>query len=70
MKCPLFTMYAATYTEPDKYKDRECLKEKCAWWDEETNECSKLSEEKALRWISRSLQEIRLKMPHEAQFRK
>lgn len=32
MKCPMLMMYAVTVQKPFEYEDRNCLKEKCAWW--------------------------------------
>lgn len=40
MKCPMLTMYAITLKKPEEYKDRECLKDDCAWWLEDTQLCS------------------------------
>ena len=34
MKCPMLTMYATTFKLPEEYKDRDCLMQECAWWDD------------------------------------
>ena len=39
MKCPMLTMYAMTYKKPEEFKDRDCLKEECAWWQREIGNC-------------------------------
>ena len=40
MKCPLM-LIGRTVLPQDKGKDiADCLKEECAWWDEEMNCCS------------------------------
>ena len=58
MKCPMLTMYAVTYSKPEAYRDRDCLKEECAWWDEvEEGRCAILS-------LVGSLDDIATKLMH------
>jgi len=62
MKCPLSQGYFR-WNEDDKgYVVMVCLKEDCAWWDEEKNCCS-------IKVIAKELTNIQIKMPHEGQFR-
>ena len=42
MRCPMLTMYATTFKPPEEYEDRDCLKEECAWWDENADCCAVL----------------------------
>jgi len=70
MKCPMLTMYATTYTEPDKYQDRDCLKEECAWWDHDEKVCSFVSLTLVLDDVREQLAFIAKKMPHAGQFTK
>ena len=70
MKCPLLTMVAYPITEPISHTDRDCLKEECAWWSSELNQCDPTG---LLPWfydIGGHLEELVKKMPHEEQFRK
>lgn len=67
MKCPILTMYALTFETPDKYQDRDCLKEECAWWDEEVKACSARSIQQTLYAIERALNTIAQKLPPHIQ---
>ena len=40
MKCPMLTMYAITFNPPEEFRDRDCLKEECAWFRPGDQECS------------------------------
>jgi hypothetical protein len=40
MKCPLFAMFQPFACRKQGISDYDCLKEECAWWDEETGLCS------------------------------
>ncbi|GAJ24745.1 unnamed protein product [marine sediment metagenome] len=70
MKCPMLTMYAVTLKTPEEFKDRDCLKEECAWWNSEVAACSVVSLVLELSTLSEIMAGIKFKMPHEEQFRK
>jgi len=70
MKCPLLTMYATTFDTPERFQDRDCLKEECAWWDEAEKECVIIFLEKDLAGIWTMLLGIKDKMPHAEQFKR
>lgn len=70
MKCPMLTMYAATFKTPEEFKDRDCLKEECAWWGKDIVGCSILGLEASLSQIGVVLLEMKDKMPHAGQFTK
>ena len=70
MKCPLFTEYQDIESGERRYHMLDCLKEECAWWDKDGNQCSHLAEMKVLVNIESCLELIVNKMPHEEQFRR
>ncbi|MBA7607861.1 hypothetical protein ES703_15030 [subsurface metagenome] len=40
MKCPLTTVISPAERSPEAKDWGDCIKEGCAWWDEEKNCCS------------------------------
>ena len=70
MKCPMLTMYATSFKPPEEFKDRDCLKEECAWWDEKFEQCGIKTVLCTLVGLDRELVELVAKMPHEEQFKK
>ena len=70
MKCPILEASVNTnfgYLNGDEGK---CLKEDCAWWDKDHEQCVALLISTGLWVISNKLSRIKDKMPHEGQFRK
>lgn len=63
MKCPMLTMYATTYRDPEEYRDRDCLKDDCAWWDTTFEWCSEQTKAHELHALRVELQELKQKMP-------
>lgn len=63
MKCPLLTMYAITYDTPEKFKDRDCLKEECAWWEQDLSLCAIKEIALELRYTQLRLADIIEKRP-------
>ena len=67
MKCPLMTLEYRLIDQGSSIYIQDCLKEECAWWDEEVNMCSIRSFVEQFENIALYLFEIRNKMPHEEQ---
>lgn len=70
MKCPL--RYLETHY-PDEQIGRDqldCLKEECAWWIKEADQCAAALAPRHLFTLEKMLGLILDKMPHELQFRK
>ncbi len=70
MKCPLIKKQVKVELGEVWDEPLMCLKEECAWWDEEDGRCAILSLMGDIRVISEAARNIALKMPHEEQFRK
>jgi len=51
MICPLMS-HQGEVVSISNYYERECLKEKCAWWDKFQEECAMLSLSKAIQSIT------------------
>lgn len=70
MKCPLFRV--AAVIQPGVFDENafKCLKEECAWWNEESGRCAIFVGFTNLEFIKLRLEMIEAKMPHEKQFRK
>jgi len=70
MKCPL--LWASVLNSPRQVETKhgDCLKEECAWWDEERVCCHFRTLSKQVDRLADRINEIRDKMPHEEQFRK
>lgn len=70
MKCPLSreVRYDEGYYVTGDFKD--CLKEECAWWDEERMCCHIRTLSKQVDRLADRANEIRDKMPHANQFTK
>jgi len=67
MKCPLLIIAAAVNNKRNMIEPADCLKEKCAWWDALVERCLWLNVSEKLSMIYLEMNEIRDKMPHEAQ---
>ena len=39
MKCPLLTKYFEADTEVFYHEPTDCIKEECAWWSQDLNQC-------------------------------
>ncbi len=63
MKCPLMLKVWEPGDERRHWESIDCLKEKCAWWDEEDGRCALLSLMGDIRVISEVVRNIALKMP-------
>lgn len=70
MKCPLQNHLDTTKPGELTFSVSDCLEEECAWWEQTISECSISALAGRLDSIDRSLIDIKLKMPHEKQFRK
>jgi len=58
MKCPLLPDHYRGTQDSEKWELTDCIKERCAWWDEDKNCCS-------CKVIARELSNIQLKMNTE-----
>ena len=63
MKCPLLDPLLIMTGEGKSYCGGDCLKEDCAWWDEEKSCCS-------LKVLAKEMSRIQLKMPKDFNPRK
>ena len=70
MKCPLFQSRRLTDSGGWESTPQDCLKEECARWSKESNQCDPTGMLPLLIHIESRLSELIDKMPHEAQFRK
>ena len=70
MKCPLLSIYDHESRQGKVIKSLDCLKEECAWWDEENSQCCAQTIVSTLEIFNNQLLAIIDKMPHEEQFRK
>ena len=70
MKCPLLSVGAYADSSQSAYESMDCLKEECAWWDEENSQCCPQTIVSTLEILNNQLLAIIEKMPHEEQFRK
>ena len=70
MKCPLIREMHEADDGEFYYTHEDCLKEGCAWWDEDDKVCAIFNICSFLQVIGDNLYEIVQKMPHEEQFRK
>jgi len=70
MKCPMLTMYALSFEAPEHFKDRDCLKEECAWWSDHSKICSVKMAQVNLGSIADSLDAVLQKMPSPEFFKK
>lgn len=70
MKCPLTYKEKVSYYQGRDYGIEDCLKERCAWWDDKFQQCLFFTATEQLFRIANILSDIRDKMPHEEQFRK
>ena len=68
MKCPLFALGILAYRGTDKGALYDCLKEECAWWDRENEDCAIFGVMSCLEAIGGVLTEIKDKMPQPRQF--
>lgn len=70
MKCPLFQAGWLMKDNVGTSSEADCLKEDCAWWNSELNQCDPTGLLPWLKNIEGHLEELVDKMPHEEQFRK
>lgn len=66
MKCPLIIYVKSSPYQGEETEQGDCLKEECAWWDEESERCSVFVGMMSLEWIKLRLEMIEAKLPsHE-----
>lgn len=70
MKCPLLAIAWSGVVAKQQEDYPDCIKEECAWWDNEYNLCCVNRLSAGLAEMVALLNGIEAKMPHEAQFRK
>lgn len=70
MKCPLLSMILYHREGYLPEGGAECLKEDCAWWEQDLNLCAIKAIALELRFTQLRLADMFDKMPHEEQFRK
>jgi len=70
MKCPQFDMAILIRGKKETIIHPDCLKEECAWWDEELECCGEVGTRVSLKLIAELLQELVNKIPHAGQFLK
>lgn len=68
MKCPLPVFYRSPPSGLAETEVQDCLKEKCAWWEEVGEGCAMPLLALRLGTICETLDEIWKKMPHSGQF--
>ena len=70
MKCPL--LFIAYTNMEDEYFDLHsvCLKEECAWWEQDLNLCAIKELALELRYTQLRLADMGTQMPHKGQFTK
>ena len=59
MKCPIFYTGWLDHESKDAKEHTNCLKEECAWWDEDFEMCSAKQTSRRLRSIANILDEMR-----------
>ena len=65
MKCPIRTFTYDNAYGIKQHDDLDCLKEECAWWDKDIDECRVFTSSEALVGIVEMLRQIRDKMPKD-----
>ena len=70
MKCPLLATAEIWLKPKGPIKYSDCLKEECAWWDEQNGQCVIKGIMIELRCAVDILEEVRDKMPRVGQFKK
>jgi len=70
MKCPLLSISVTRKDRIEGYQELDCLKKECAWWDSAMEICGIHALVCILGVLSRSVDNMERKMPHELQFRK
>ena len=68
MKCPLLVAGDNAQPSCDMTTQTDCLKERCAWFDKDQEQCADLLISTGLWVISKELREMKEEMPHEGQF--
>lgn len=70
MKCPLLTIALGPLAAKEAVEMGDCIKEECAWWDSDVEQCCIETIALSLSGILGYLSEIENKIPHEKQFRR
>lgn len=69
MKCPISPWGLRSSTPPVRESFKDCLKEECAWWEQDLNLCAIKELALELRYTQLRLADMEKKMPHKGQFR-
>ena len=70
MKCPLREVSVYDKESVHHWEQADCLKEDCAWWSKEMNQCDPTGLLPWLKNIEGYLEELKLKMPVASPFGK
>jgi len=70
MKCPLVFSSNVTGMGEQRFVFADCLKEECAWWARNIDECVINAHYRVFSSILNRLDSIETRMPYEGQFRR
>lgn len=70
MKCPLRSFRGKGTYDQDQSEDLDCLKEECAWWQKDLENCIIYQAGMEIGTLCLFLEDIKDKMPKEFQFGK
>jgi len=70
MKCPLIIGLAGYNPDEDVLTEADCLKEECAWYQKDLENCIVYQAGMELGVLLTFIEDLVNKMPHEKQFRK
>ncbi len=65
MKCPILAPTPAETSLGELWKAVDCLKEECAWWNRDKQECVIVGYQRACDDLADTLAEIRMKLTPE-----
>jgi len=70
MNCPIARAGQLARKQYDTDELSDCIKEECAWWQSELQNCIVYQAGMEIGTLCLFLEDIKNKMPHEEQFRK
>ncbi len=70
MKCPLSMVMLGSYSTNVMVEPRDCLKEECAWWQKEMENCIIYQIGMFMGVLASQVDDIGRKMPHLEQFKR
>lgn len=70
MKCPVLAVGYMAFHDAKVWEKCACIKEQCAWWDRQNEQCAVLTLGVGLWLVNKELLELLTKMPHVGQFTK